>query len=653
MRPGSRPILHNPTTWLFLAGIVTLLVYSQGFIGPFLMDDGPQLATLKNWTEGTASLRDVLASNSGWHTHRALAFASLALNADVGGFSAYSFKVGNLLVHLICAWCVFILLRRVLNRDPQFAINANTVACIITAIWLIHPLNVSTVLYPIQRMAQVAMLGCFAGMLFYVSVRERMMRGQLSNLQGMLLLWIGIPALTFLGIQGKQNAIILPALCLILELTWLQKKFRGWSRAMTIYFTTMVALPAAAALALPFLMQDQLAAAFAHYDFSAGEKVLSAPRILWDYMRMLLLPHPPSMGIFADGFVASRSLTDPPGTLPAILGLVLITACGWALRHTAPAFLGGWMLFLVGHSVEASYVPIELYYEHRNYANGMWLFLCAASLATFALQRLDSAGLRTQRIKFVIVAGVLTTLLFQTFGRILVWQDGYSISAAAARANPESLRATLAFSSASANLGRFDDAFEAIERFGQSPDPLKGVQADLGKISLQCRAFQTADPADFHRATSKIGERIDLGTFYLFHVINRERRQYGCGPLTAEVLANGVRSVADRATSQPDTTEFKTSLRYLASVFYTDANLPDQASEQAILAWQPGVDPEVGRQLVDSLVGARRYREAQDYLLQVAKRTRIDLNAAEPPSRDIWGLWRLQRTISAVNPEAG
>lgn len=645
----SKTISRNPITWLFGAAALAAAIYWQGVSGPFLMDDGPQLATLKNWTQGTASIRDVLFNNTGWLKHRSLAFASLALNAAIGGFSAYSFKAGNLLLHLICAGIAFFILRKLLRRDSQLASNADWVACLITIVWLIHPLNVSTVLYPIQRMAQIAMLACLAGLLFYAIVRERMIEGRTGAPRGMLLLWIGIPTLTFIGIQGKQNAIVLPALCLVLELTWFQR-YRDWPRSMRAFYISAVALPTLAAIALPFFIQDHLASAFAHYDFSAGEKLLSAPRVLWDYVRMLLLPHSPSMGIFADGFAVSRSLTDPLSTLPAILGLAGITASGWALRRLAPSFMAGWMLFLIGHAVEASYVPIELYYEHRNYAVGIWLFLCVASLAVLGFQRLDALNIYTQRIKIVLVAGLLSVLIVQTFGRVLVWQDAYTISAAAARANPSSLRATLAFSSASANIGRFDDAFETMERFGASEDPVKIVQAQLGKISLQCRAFQNSDPEDFNRAISAITDQIDLGTFYVLHMINQQRRKYGCGPLTAEILAHGVRSVAERATSQPDTTEFKTSLRYLASVFYSDAGLPDEAADQAIMAWQPGADAEVGRQLVDSLVGAGRLDEAQIYLLQVAEKTRIDLQAIERPGRDVWGLWELQRTLSVAAP---
>lgn len=655
MSQTPKSIFRKPVLWLLIVMAITTALYWQGFVGPFLMDDAPGLLSVRHWMEGNATLRDVLIGNTGWHTHRALAYATLAVNAAIGGFTPYSFKAGNLVVHLACGGLAFVLIQRLLRRDVQFAPNASVIACIVVAVWLLHPLNVSTVLYPIQRMAQVAMLMTLAGLLFYAVIRERMLDGRLDDGPGMLGLWLGIPLFTFLAIQGKQNAVVLPALCLVLELAWFQR-MKVWTHATRLFYIAMVALPALAAALIPLFFQGQLDAAFSVYDFTATEKVLSAPRVLWDYVRMLLVPYSPSMGIFGDGFAASRSLTAPISTFFALLGLIAVSAALWALRRSAPAALAGWMLFLIGHAVEASYTPIELYYEHRNYANAIWLFLGVISLITLALSRLQSQGMHIGRVSTLLFTGILLVLSMQTLGRNLVWQDVHTLTAAAAKGNPESFRAVVAFASASANLDQYEEGFQAYERLGMSDDPIKKTQAALGKISLQCRAFGYADPADFKSALSGIKDKVDLGTFYMFHIINQQRLQYGCGPLTAEVLADGLRDAADGATSQPDTSEFKGALRYLASVFYANADLPDQAADQGILAWQPGADPEVGRQLVDSLIGAGRLEEAQTYLLQVAERTRIDLQAPAKPSRDVWGLWDLQRTISKLsnadrNPE--
>lgn len=639
-------------SWLIVAMLVTAAIYWQGLVGPFLMDDGPGLEPVRLWMDGKATFGEAVLNNTGWHTHRALAYATLAANGAIGGFTAYSFKAGNLFFHLACGALTFLLMRKLLRRDSQLAASAGALACLVTSVWLLHPINVSTVLYPIQRMAQIALLISLVGLLFYAVVRERMIDGRLARGQGIVFLWIGIPLLTFLAVQGKQSAIVLPVSCLIVELAWFQTP-KSWPRGLRTFYTAVVALPVALAVLVPFVFKERLGIAFSEYDFNAWEKMLTAPRVLWDYVRMLMVPHSPSMGIFGDGFAPSRSLMAPVSTLVSWLAMIAVLGLLWRLRRVAPAALAGWLLFLIGHAVEAGYTPIELYYEHRNYGVGAWLFLCVISLTALALSRLRTLGVRTTRISTVLAGGVLLALGAQTLGRSLIWQDAYGITSAAVSGNPESLRAVAAFAKASADLERFEDGFEAYERLGMSGDPIKQTQAALGKISLQCRAYRNADPADLQAALSRQKDSIDLGTFYMFHIIDLQRARYGCGPLTAEVLADALRDVADEATAQPDTTELKSSIRYLTSVFYMNADLPEKAAEQALLAWQPGVDPEVGRQLVDSLVGAGRPQEAQIYLLQVAERTHVDLRAPMKPSRDVWGFWDLQRKISESSGPQG
>lgn len=641
----SKSNFYSPSIYFLAAALLTTALYWQGFKGPFLMDDAGGLFPVRLWLEGDASLRDVLMGNTGWHTHRALAYATLALNGAIGGFTPFSFKVGNLLTHIACGALLLILVQRILHRDAQLRRNACVIALFVTAVWLLHPLNVSTVLYPIQRMAQIAALMTFAGLLFYLIVRERMLDGRIGQKAGMLLLWAGVPLFTFLGVQGKQNAAVLPALCLLVELAWLQR-FSQWNRHLKTFYSIGVALPSLLALIMPVFLQNQLVSAFSDYDFTAGEKVLSAPRVIFDYIGMLLAPYSPTMGIFGDGFIVSRGLLSPPSTLTAWLGIFALTGTLWTFRKTAPGALAFWLMFLLCHAIEAGYTPIELYYEHRNYVAGPWLFLCAVSLINLALDKLAARGVNTARTQILLIAGTLTVLSIQTLVRNLIWQDTYTLSASAAEGNPDSLRAAAAYASTSADLGRFDDAFEAFERLGNSKDPTRIAQGILGKLSVQCRRDGHADPVEFNSALSMANDRIDLGTFYMVHIINQQRRQFGCGALDAKIMADGLRNAADRAVHQPNTTEMKIAVRYLSSVLYSDADMPHEASNQALLAWQPGAEPEVGRQLVDSLIGAGRFDDAQIHLQEVALRTRIDLRAERRPTRDVWGLWELQKMIS-------
>ena len=74
-----------------------------------------------------------------------------------------------------------------------------------------------------------------------------------------------------------------------------------------------------------------------------------------------------SMGIYHDDFPISASLTQSPGTLVSIsLILFLIAVSIFSLRK-APALSTGILLFFVGHSVESTFLALEMVHEHRNY----------------------------------------------------------------------------------------------------------------------------------------------------------------------------------------------------------------------------------------------------------------------------------------------
>lgn len=643
------PPFRQPITWLVLILCSTFGLYWIGLDGTYLFDDGPQLIPVSRWLQGQLPLQDMLLNNSGWATHRALAFATLAVNAAIGGFSPFSFKLGNLLVHLICGMVIYLLLARLLQRDSQLATRAQWFALGVAGVWLLHPFHVSTVLYPIQRMAQVATLVPLLGLLGYASVRQRMIDGRLNTQFGMALLWIGLPLVTFLAIQGKQSGAMFPALCLVVELAWFQN-WRQWRSSMRILYIATVALPALLVVAVPVLFHDRLQMAFSDYNFGPSERLLSQPRVLWDYIRMLLVPYTPAMGLFGDGFAPSRGFWQPWTTLPALLGLVTISLIAWKVRKHSPAIFAGWFIFLVGHSVEASYVPIELYYEHRNYLPAVGLLLAVAAALDHLVGRAANAGLRMGRIMAIALGGIVLVLSVQLAGRALVFTQPMAIVFQGAKSNPKSLRAILAYSEMLADNGKVGEAFASWDQFSADGDRGRQVQSMLARITLQCQHLGDANPEDFRRALALTDGGLPLETYFLVNRIMLARQHNGCGKLTAQSMAEILRETIDTSVKQPDTADVKYSLRYLTSGLYLEAGMPEAALAEARLAWQPGAPVEIGQRFVEVLLESGRWDEAEQALAGVARRAGVDLQAPAQPGRDVWDIWKLQRYIEDHHP---
>src|SRR6266566_4389028 len=177
--------------WLASLGIllVTSIAYLPGVHGPFVFDDMTNILLVPSMRMQTLdyhSLRDAAfwqMSSPG--AGRPIAMASFALNYYFGGFDSFGYKTTNLIIHLLNAVLLWRLTLRLLNRtDTNSARNKigeqtlPLLALVITSLWALHPLNLTSVLYVVQRMTSLATLFTVLGLLGYTIGRDRMANGK-------------------------------------------------------------------------------------------------------------------------------------------------------------------------------------------------------------------------------------------------------------------------------------------------------------------------------------------------------------------------------------------------------------------------------------------------------------------------------------------
>ncbi len=179
------PTLKNPHWILLLAMVAAVVVYMNGLNGPFLFDDHIHI-TKNQWVKIDSLSGPDLAqawnsSFSPFPTNRPLAQLSFGINHALAGLSPWAFKATNLAIHLLTGLLVFgwsrLAYRAVAGEaaDPQ---RGALLAAATAAVWLLHPLHVSTVLYTVQRMAQLSSLGLLAALSCYFWGRIRIAEGQ-------------------------------------------------------------------------------------------------------------------------------------------------------------------------------------------------------------------------------------------------------------------------------------------------------------------------------------------------------------------------------------------------------------------------------------------------------------------------------------------
>lgn len=428
---------------LFGAFALTLalawLVYWPGLAGGFLFDDYSNLALLGMYghVDDWQSFWLYLLSGFSGPTGRPLAHLSFLLDANFWPADPWLFKRTNVLIHLVIGALLFGLLRSLLRAADLPRERAGWIALLAMALWLLHPFWVSTTLYVVQRMAQLAALFTVAGLWLWVAWRRR------CPPQGSLRMWLvalfAVWGFGLLAVLSKENGALLPAFVLVLEGTILAAMDARRGRVVSAGFQwvrwVVLGLPL---LLLALYMARALPALFAGdaggRSFTPLERILTEGRILWDYVFNIVLPRPYPGGLFNDGIRLSTGLFNPWATVFAWAAWLALTIWALRVRRRYPLAAAAVLFFLAGHLLESTFLQLELYFEHRNYLPAMLLGLpLSAWWLTHARVPRD--------IRVAAPIGLLILLAVMTFMRSDLWSSPYLQALKWAQVNPESPRA--------------------------------------------------------------------------------------------------------------------------------------------------------------------------------------------------------------------
>lgn len=585
----------EPLRFLLTAALLaTIAVYWAGLSGPLLFDDAANLAQIQRWLEGRANLYEAVFGTQSGLLLRPVSMATLALNAWMtDGIQPVLMKLTNLLLHLACGVFLWRVVRLLMSRDERLAPYGMIVASCVAGLWLLHPLNASTVLYVVQRMAQLSALFMLICLWIYVSARFDQSEGRSSS--AAFKLFLLFPTFFALGLLSKENAAVVPALCLVIELAWLHG-LRG-GRVLKGFYAAFLLLPAILGITLMTMFPQRVLAGYAMRDFSIGERLLSEGRVLVDYVAQGLLPQGPRMGLYHDDFIPSTGLFSPPSTFVAIALLLTLTALAWYCRRRAPGVFAGWFIFVVGHAVESTILPLELYFEHRNYLPLMGLLLAGVSGIGYLLPRVTGPQARST---FATVVGVGTAIAFGiiTFQFSQRWQSIESIASQGVQQHPESLRARLDLATAMLHSGRYSESRTQLEYLAMSKATSHRTIGHLGVAALDCIQHKQADPENLHAAMDSTGDRVTLADYQAYGLLARVISDTNCRGATPNVVADAILAALNKARGQPDTGEPKWRMRLIATQVLASAGRPAEALEQARMAWQPTADFAVGSSLV-------------------------------------------------------
>ncbi|MBF0428827.1 MAG: hypothetical protein HQL94_07890 [Magnetococcales bacterium] len=417
---------------------------------------------------------------------RPISMLSFALQYDAWP-EPKEFKFVNLNIHLLngcLIFWVFLRLGRLILSDER---KIQSLALSTAAIWMIHPLNLSTTLYVIQRMTQLSTLFTLLGILAYLIGRSHLPHHNL--LKGYLWMSGGVVLGGLLATLSKENGVLLPLLILIMEGTILRPiarpgPWRSWSALFLLAPTITLLIYFGMQWETYFVVNYQTR------EFTLAERVLTEFRVLSDYLRMIFLPSLAEMGLFHDDYPISHGPFNPPSTFIAMIFISSLLLSGLFWRKRAPVLAFGLLWFFAGHLLESTVLSLELYFEHRNYlpSSGLWFAVIYGGFKLWEHPKM-------QKIGRVLLAGAITICAlfsFQTYSESRLWGDPILQTETWANKHPNSRRAQSQLAFFLANVGQFDKV-EAIYRQLSETFP-KDMGVSLYWLRLSCNYPKIGQP---------------------------------------------------------------------------------------------------------------------------------------------------------------
>lgn len=366
----------------------------------------------------------------------------------------FYFKLVNLIIHLVNGCLVYFLscfvFKKLNSEKPDSTVfqKGNLFAFMVTALWLLHPMQATTVLYVVQRMTQLSALFTLLGLLGYLIYREKYETSK--NIKELLVMSIVVCFFTVSGVLAKENGILLPLYLLVAEVTLYGRSSR----------TTMFKYWASLFLILPLLIFgvylllyfDRHLADYSYRTFTMVERLFTQPVVLVHYLSDLLLPQFKTFTLFHDDFPVSRTIFNPPLTIISMLvcAVLLLTAISRIKTWSMLSF--GLLWFFAGHLLEASHIGLELYFEHRNYLPSLGIFI----LMVWLLKK--TTEFVNKKIIFAIAIIYFSLLSLTTYQQARTWADPLQQAVVWQNTHPTSLRAMANLLNTNLKYGRIEEA---------------------------------------------------------------------------------------------------------------------------------------------------------------------------------------------------
>ncbi|MDL0432015.1 hypothetical protein QPM17_12790 [Marinobacter sp. TBZ242] len=436
------------------------------------------LAPLRSLDEDPSQFAYLVTNNQSGLLGRPVSMASIGLDVFLFDFSYKQFKITNAVIHLInsmlVGWLSFLLFSW-FSVSKKYSL---LLALCTTVFWLILPIHVSTVMYPVQRMAQLSTIFVLLGLTLYGAGRTLLLHKGRSR-AGIVLILTALLVCLPLGLFSKENAILLLPLMFLIEITFFRNDPSVSGRRIRVAWTAGAFI---SVIFLAIFWTQIVSYINADYrDRLPYQSLLTQSRILFSYLQEIVFPSNSRFGYFHDDIAVSESLFEPIQTLYAVLAVVIILAIsiyGVLLRRSIVAF--GILFFFIAHALESSILPLELYFEHRNYLPSVGVVIALVASGYFISKKINSEPL----VAFFFI-GFLAITAFISVERNIIWNSPDVGIALSELNHPDSPRSIAAFAIFQAEAGFYESSLRNLARI-QELSPSLYAAVEVQKLYATC-----------------------------------------------------------------------------------------------------------------------------------------------------------------------
>jgi len=420
----------------------TTLLYWHGLFGDYVFDDPANI--LDNQKIAITSL-EYNNLKSAWYSGdagplgRPISMLSFALNHYFTGFDPFYFKLINLFIHIINGLLVFLISLKLFQwlsqqyQSIKFEYTAY-LACLVSLVWLIHPLNLTSVLYVVQRMTSLSSLFGLLALAIYCIWRTRTITWS-NTLLSLTSIIISLSA----SVLSKESGILFIPLIYWIELIFFQAKNQNFQaifiKKVKLSYLLYFGLAAGFCLFLYLLPPYLNPANFARREFTLDERLLTESRVIFYYLKMFFYPLLSDLSLYHDDFIISKSITHPITTLYSLVGLVGISVTCILLAKKYPMLLFAWGWYIISQLLESTFISLELIHEHRNYFGTIGFLITIV----YYLAQINNAKIKP--FIYFLISIYIINLAWTTWQRSEIWSNLVDHAVYEAVMHPESDRA--------------------------------------------------------------------------------------------------------------------------------------------------------------------------------------------------------------------